>query len=754
MRSLLKISFCLTISALLMPASVSAESLLVETESFDNHGGWQLDTQFIELMGSPYLLAHGMGKPVEDAKTTVKFPTTGTYQVFVRTKDWVKQWDAPGEPPGQFRVSVGGKTLDHIFGTQSAQWGWQPGGTVEITEPETEISLHDLTGFDGRCDAIWFTTDASATPPAEAKILSSWRKTELGLPENPIEDGPYDLVVVGGGYSGIGTAISAARMGIKVALIQNRPVLGGNGSSEVRVWAQGLVRRGEFPHIGEIVDEISDHATKSPGTYEEFEDEKKERIVRAEPNISLFLNHHAYKVDMDEDRIAAVYAFDTRTSEVRRFSGTLFADCTGHGTIGYLADADYDIHDGVRMGMSNMWAWAEADSPQSFPKTPWALDLTMNDFPYPRDFHGQWFWESGFEKDSIKDLESIRDWNLRAVYGAWNAMKNKDGAEKHKNAHLTWLAYIGGPRESRRLLGDVILTEEDIVSKKQFPDGMVPSTWSIDLHYPKRQYMRKYPDNPFISVAEHGKGVDRQYGYPIPYRCFYSRDVPNLFMAGRCISVTHEALGTTRVMRTCGMMGEVVGKAASLCVKFGCNPRDIYTSYLDYLKDLARKPGVVRRDNVDGEFYTREGDTVPEMEYDYVPASTLKGLVVDDMKAKVTGSWTGGTGLRPFLEAGYRYGRGGTATFPFRVEKDGEYEVRFATGAHENRATNTRISVTHAEGSSNVTLNQTKAADIKPNFVSLGKFQFKAGTDYEVHVDATQVDGNCHIDAIWVVPAE
>ncbi|HCS51570.1 MAG TPA: NADH-dependent oxidoreductase, partial [Planctomycetaceae bacterium] len=646
MRSLLKISFCLTISALLMPASVSAESLLVETESFDNHGGWQLDTQFIELMGSPYLLAHGMGKPVEDAKTTVKFPTTGTYQVFVRTKDWVKQWDAPGEPPGQFRVSVGGKTLDHIFGTQSAQWGWQPGGTVEITEPETEISLHDLTGFDGRCDAIWFTTDASATPPAEAKILSSWRKTELGLPENPIEDGPYDLVVVGGGYSGIGTAISAARMGIKVALIQNRPVLGGNGSSEVRVWAQGLVRRGEFPHIGEIVDEISDHATKSPGTYEEFEDEKKERIVRAEPNISLFLNHHAYKVDMDEDRIAAVYAFDTRTSEVRRFSGTLFADCTGHGTIGYLADADYDIHDGVRMGMSNMWAWAEADSPQSFPKTPWALDLTMNDFPYPRDFHGQWFWESGFEKDSIKDLESIRDWNLRAVYGAWNAMKNKDGAEKHKNAHLTWLAYIGGPRESRRLLGDVILTEEDIVSKKQFPDGMVPSTWSIDLHYPKRQYMRKYPDNPFISVAEHGKGVDRQYGYPIPYRCFYSRDVPNLFMAGRCISVTHEALGTTRVMRTCGMMGEVVGKAASLCVKFGCNPRDIYTSYLDYLKDLARKPGVVRRDNVDGEFYTREGDTVPEMEYDYVPASTLKGLVVDDMKAKVTGSWTGGTGLK------------------------------------------------------------------------------------------------------------
>ncbi len=193
--------------------------------------------------------------------------------------------------------------------------------------------------------------------------------------------------------------------------------------------------------------------------------------------------------------------------------------------------------------MSNMWAWAEAPEPRKFPATPWALDLTMEDFPYPRDHHGQWFWESGFDKDPVADAESIRDWNLRAVFGAFNAMKNGDGAPEHANAYLTWVAYVGGPRESRRLLGDVILTEDDIVAKRQFTDGTVPSTWSIDLHYPKKQYARKFPDNPFISMAAFGSGVDRMHGYPIPYRCFYSRNIDNLFMAGRCISVTHEALG-------------------------------------------------------------------------------------------------------------------------------------------------------------------------------------------------------------------
>jgi hypothetical protein len=384
-------------------------------------------------------------------------------------------------------------------------------------------------------------------------------------------------------------------MGLKVALIQDRPVLGGNGSSEIRVWAMGLIRRGKYPRIGEIIEEFCDHAKKSPGTYEEFGDAKKEQVVRAEPNIDLFLNTHAFAVKRDGPRIESATCLDTRTSRELRFTGRFFCDATGHATIGHLAGAETVMEPKGRMGMSNMWAWDEVDGPQAFPATPWALPLSMKDFPYPRDHHGQWFWESGFDKDPLGDAEGIRDWNLRAVYGAWNAMKNGDGADKHGNAVLTWVAAIGGPRESRRILGDVVLTQDDIVSKKEFSDGCVPSTWSIDLHYPKKEYAEKFPDNPFISIAVHDNRVDRTYGYPVPYRCFYSKDVENLFMAGRCISVDHQALGTVRVMKTCGMMGEVVGKAASVAIQHGTDPRGVYEKHWSEMDKLLKLPGKARR---------------------------------------------------------------------------------------------------------------------------------------------------------------
>ena len=559
------ISFVTLVNASALPCQ--ATTVLVEAESFTDHGGWSLDTQFIREMGSPYLLAHGLGTPVADATTTVTFPAAGTYRVFVRTKDWVARWQAPGTP-GRFEVLVNGGPLPTTFGTEGAAWDWQDGGTVKVAAGEATLALHDLTGFDGRCDCVAFTTDEEL-PPNDSAILAAWRRNALGLPAEPETKGPYDLVVVGGGYSGMGAAISAARLGLKVALIQDRPVLGGNGSSEVRVWAMGLIRRGKYPRIGEIIEEFADKAKKSPGTYEEFEDAKKEAVVRAEPAIDLFLNTHAFAVDRDGPRITSVTCLDTRTSRELRFTGTLFCDATGHATIGHLAGAETVMEPKGRMGMSNMWAWAERDSPQTFPETPWALPLTMADFPYPRDFHGQWFWESGFDNDPLGDAEGIRDWNLRAVFGAWNAMKNGDGADKHRSGVLAWVASIGGPRESRRILGDVVLTQDDIVAKREFPDGCVPSTWSIDLHYPKEEYAKKFPDNPFISIAVHDRRVDRTSGYPVPYRCFYSKDVDNLFMAGRCISVTHEALGTVRVMKTCGMMGEVVGKAASVAVRHG-----------------------------------------------------------------------------------------------------------------------------------------------------------------------------------------
>ena len=741
----------------------AADQLLVEAESFKDPGGWSLDTQFIEIMGSPYLLAHGLGVPVKDATTTVTFPSTGQYHVFVRTKDWVAKWNAPGAP-GKFQIVVDGHPLAEAFGTKGADWFWQDGGTVDITKPEVDLALHDLTGFEGRCDAIFFSKDASAAPPNDGEKLAQWRRSTLGLPEKPIEAGSYDLVVVGGGYAGMGAAISAARMGCKVALIQDRPVLGGNGSSEVRVWAMGGIRRGLYPNLGEIVEEFQDKATASPGTKEEFGDDKKEAVVRAEKHISLFLNNHVIESEMaDKTHIASVTALDVMTSERRRFTGKFFVASTGHGTVGALTGADLTLRETEHLGMSNMWRWDMTDAPQSFAPIGWGLDLEMGDFPEPRRGRAEWFWEGGFNVHPIAGLEAIRDWNLRAIFGSWNAMKNKDPQKEYANAKLEWVAYIGGTRESRQLVGDVMLTREDIDQKKPFPDGTVPTTWDIDLHYPKEQYAQKFPDNPFISKAKMDKAVDRQHGYPVPYRCFYSKNIENLFMAGRDISVTHEALGTVRVMKTGGMIGEVVGKAASICVKNQCTPRELYQRYFPELQQLLALRGAARRETVNSPITLPEGYTPPPPIVEKtagppgIPVASLPGLVVDDDQAKLTGKWIKGSGLPDYVGTGYRYRNGkdeGTARYEFKIEKAGTYEVRMNYGEHENRASNAPVAVESAEGTKQLTVNERLKSPLPKGFISLGKFRFEPGKPAAVVVGDGPANGDVHIDVVQLLPVE
>lgn len=752
----------LTLSLAATLPAAAADRLLLEAEGFQNPGGWSLDTQFIEIMGSPYLLAHGLGEPVKDATTTATLPSAGKYRVWVRTKDWVAHWEAQGAP-GRFQVIINGRPLAETFGTKGKTWSWHDGGVIEATDTRLNVALRDLTGFNGRCDAVYLTKDLGETPPSDTAPLSAWRKTALGLPAAPEDMGEYDLVVVGGGYGGLGSAISAARQGLKVALIQNRPVLGGNGSSEVRVWSQGLIRRGKYPLIGEMVEEFADRAKNSPGLYEEFGDAQKEAHVRKEKNISLFLNEHVYAAETKGDRIVSVTSLNTTNSRQKRFRGKLFSDCTGHGSLAHLAGAKYEIELKDLLGMSNMWVWSNAAEPRRFPETPWALDLNMDDFPYPKmgradmadKGKGEWFWESGFNKHPINDLELIRDWNLRAVFGAFNAMKNRDGKADHPKAKLDWVAYIGGTRESRRIVGDVMLTQEDIVSKREFPDGCVPSTWSIDLHFPKQEFAKKFPENPFISYADHDRRVDRQYGYPIPYRTLYSVNVNNLFMAGRNISVTDVALGTVRVMKTIGMMGEVVGKAASVAVRRNCTPREVYTLYWSEMDQLLKLPGRARRlpDNT----FDVSGPApapVDDAGGRGIALTSLKGTVIDNAKAKLTGKWATGTNL-PFVGSDYAYARGtgNTATFEFTVPASGSYEVRFASAAHENRASNTAVTVRHADGNAAVSVNQRVNPKVESRWVALGTYQFNAGQTYAVVVDAATADGNAHIDAVQILPA-
>jgi hypothetical protein len=181
------------------------------------------------------------------------------------------------------------------------------------------------------------------------------------------------------------------------------------------------------------------------------------------------------------------------------------------------------------------------------------------------------------------EIEQIRDYALRIVFGNWNVLKNHPMHKaKYANRRLNWVAYIGGKRESRWLMGDVVLKQQDIVSQRSFADACVTTTWTIDLHYPKKP---KCACDAFQANAHHLEIKP----YPIPYRCLYSRNIDNLFMAGRNISVTHVALGTVRVQRTTGMMGEVVGMAASICKKHSCHPRSVYDRHLDELKKLMRR---------------------------------------------------------------------------------------------------------------------------------------------------------------------
>ncbi len=771
---------------LLAPLTGSAQNLWVEAESFTAPGGWMLDTQFIDIMGSPYLLAHGMGKPVKDASTEITVSEPGTYRLWVRTKNWVGPWDAKGAP-GRFQIAINGKTLAPDFGVTGKDWQWDDGGSVELPAGKVTVTLQDKTGFDGRVDALLFSKDASFTPPADTAATSQLRRKSLGLPEKAPESEEYDLVVVGGGYSGLGAAISAARQGLKVALVQNRPVLGGNGSSEVQVWAMGGTRRGLYPHLGEIVEEFADRASNSPAADPaEYNDQLKEDVARAEKTLGLFLNTHVYAVEMqpeDKTRIRSVVGLDTRTGKETRFRGKFFSDCTGHGSVGALAGASFLMEEKGRMGMSNMWVLKKTAQPVSWPETPWALDLKLEDFPAPKamepygvknksnltgfepgytpvanseDFlHGEWFWESGFDQDPIDGLERIRDWNFRAVYGAVTALK-KFEAEKYANYDMQWLAYVGGTRESRRLVGDFVLPGEDMVNGVIQPDACVPTTWDQDLHYPKEQYSVKFPENPFISRAQFGKHTDRKEGYPVPYRCLYSKDIPNLFMAGRNISVDRFALGSIRVMRTCGMFGEVVGKAAWISVRHHTTPRGVYEQYLDILKDLMSQPGAMRRDSLEGALYLpANAKKLPEIFSDSLNPAKLEGIVVDDADAELTGKWAQGEGLKPHVGDHYSYSqqKDASARFSFAVKQTGSYDVRVYWQPHENRAKAAPITILSADGEKTLRVDQSKAATGKNGAQSLGNFKFNAGEEAAVIFRTDAAQGNVHIDAVQVVPA-
>lgn len=586
---------CSLLCYLLCLQLVFANDLLVETELFQDKGGWLVESQFVSQMGSPYLLAHGLGRPVADAKTEIAIER-GRYHVWVRTKDW-----APfPHGPGKFKVSIGGRFLPADFGTSgTVGWHWEYGGMVEITNDKVELSLHDLTGFEGRCDAIFFTTREGMDLPVTQSEWMEFRNIHNSYAQQTKDEGTFDLVVVGGGIAGICAAVQAARLGVKVALINNRPVLGGNNSSEYRIPMDGDVFRNKYPALGRIVREMDGNKLNMADSVSfQYRDTWKKHIVLNEKNIRLFENMHVIEVGTDNGHILWVEALNLNTLGKHRFRGRLFADCTGDADLGRLAGADCrygresraetgerwapDVADELVMGSSCHWYAKRGKMQTEFPEQSWMLHFSDE---YHFDLlHSRYNWETGFDNfHTVADAEEIRDHNFRAVYGNWAYLKTHK-PEKYGKYELAYLSNFCGKRESYRLIGDVVLCQQDIEQKKEYPDAIVTTTWGIDLHYPDSVNSRYFPGGEFLAHAVHP--LKQRDVYTFPYRCLYSRNIDNLFMAGRNISVTHVALGAVRVQRCTGMMGEVVGLAAFICHRYDCNPRAVYTQYWDEMKKM------------------------------------------------------------------------------------------------------------------------------------------------------------------------
>jgi hypothetical protein len=580
-----------TILFLVLTLNLPAQKdFLIEAESFLNKGGWLTDPQFIEQMGSTYLMAHGMGKPVADAKTKIKIKKKGLYHVWARTKNWVPgKWEAPG----QFELTVNQQKLPNKLGLNPG-WNWEYAGAVKIRAKSVEIALNDLTGFNGRCDAIYFSKDKVA-PPNGGEALKKWRLEKSKEPIAPETNKSYDLIITGGGLAGCAAAIAAAEQGMKVALIHDRPLLGGNASSEIRVHTLGIY--GKYARILKLID--TEHYPN--GSSDALIDQaKRDKHMKSYKNIDLYLNWRAYDAVAEENTVQYVDARHTSTGKRIRFKAPLFVDSTGDGWIGFWAGAEFSYGresvnkygeawdkwgelwspeeaDNAVMGSSILWQTEKANSKQSFPEVPWAMPVAKDH----KAIAGEWYWEfTRNDLHQIHDGEEIRDHVLRAIYGSFANAKKEAKNDLYK---LNWVSYLLGKRESRRLVGDHIFTFRDVLDKRKFKDAVVEEVREIDVHFQQNLQDEKKPD--FLSKAL----FYHTEKYYIPYRSLYSKNIKNLFMAGRNFSCSHVGLGGPRVMLTTGQMGAAVGFAASICKKHGVNPRTIYEKHLEEYLELIEK---------------------------------------------------------------------------------------------------------------------------------------------------------------------
>ena len=685
---------------------------LVEAESFADKGGWVVDPQFADIMGSPYLLAHGKGVKVANARENVAVGDSGLVRAWVRTRDWTPDYE--GIKPGRFRLKFGEETFPATLGVMPADWGWTDAGIVRAEKGNAILEVEDLTGFEGRFDAIYLTGAAiTNSPPGNPEELDKWRAEKLPRIRENVN---ADLVVVGGGIAGTCAAIAAADAGLSVALIQDRPMLGGNASNEIRVRTE---RNGDEYHW--IVKAIKNRSANSLS--KEDDDRLRGEYVASFPAISCYTNYRAFAVEKNSARrILSVSARNVESGEEKVFRAPLFVDATGDGWIGYWAGAAYRVGreattefnevnygqveaDSCTMGNSLLWTSKTAAEATAFPAVPWAKTVSGT----KSATSGNWQWEAGLgpDEDTIYDAEMLRDRLFRAIYGCFANAKNAVGNEK---LVLDWGPYIAGKRESRRIVGDYVVSERDVLTARKFDDAIGIATWTIDLHFYK-------DDSGFISATEH-KTVPKWW---MPYRSLCCRDVPNLFIAGRCASYTHVAFGSSRVMNAGGQQGVAAGYAAALCKKYGCAPRGIYedAGKIAELQSLINKKG----------------------EYSW-PKATMtiehNEVVVDndDENVEISGEWRTSTYSNDRIGKNYIHNNKAAAEdlwakYMPTIPEDGLYHVFLFWNGDSSRSSKVPVEITHANGVTTNYVNQQLNSAI---WNDIGAWQFKKGDGAAIRI--------------------
>ena len=475
------------------------------------------------------------------------------------------------------------------------------------------LVLHDLTGFEGRFDAVYMSTDGIAPPEAVDDDSRRWRRRLRGLPDEPVDAGHYDVVVVGGGISGCAAALTAARLGQRVALIHDRPVLGGNASVEI-----GLMPRGAQ---GALLKELS-HRTPDG-------DLVAAALLRAEPNASLFLENRIVAAATKGNRIVSVDAVQARGRHERRFGGSMFIDTTGTAMLGVLAGAETmfgrearaefdepyapDAADEMHHGNTLFFRTRMADHPVPFPDVPWATEVSQDyanlsgqltapgheNGPGPRAgdnpatpefrfgrhndlFPATHFWEYGQWLDPYTSGELVRDYLMRALYGTFANVKRLD-PDRYANLEFEWMAYVAAQGEFRRYRGDYVLSENDIRHHTRFDDVLIANDGSFCIHCAWPPGEGKYD----FRLKDWIFDQRDKASYGIPFRCLYSANIDNLMMAGKHISVTHVAASATKLMGNGAQHGVAVAAAALLCNRHGLGPRELYLHRFEELRDLV-----------------------------------------------------------------------------------------------------------------------------------------------------------------------